>query len=153
MPRAIVKRTSQAKAVAEALPVAQRAGLTAAGYSMRNSVIRELRGGYYSSLGNHGDFVTGNSINHVTVAPPEETADGMQVRVGTDLKYNLYWELGHHNIFTRHFERDPKWQPAYEKGKAQALARFVSVFKRTLVNGGGKGADGGGDAGDVEATT
>lgn len=142
MPRAIVKRTSQVAQVKDSLEGAQNAGLVAAGYSMRNSVLRELRGGYHSSLGNHGDFVSGTSLNHVTVSPVQRQSTGATIKVGTDLLYNLYWELGHHNIFTRHFERDPKWGPAYEKGKAQALARFMAAFKKTIAGTGPENAGG-----------
>jgi hypothetical protein len=114
---------------------AQAAGLIAGGNVIRNAVRRELRGGYRSTLGHHGDFVTGNSINHVTISEPRFTADGGSVTVGTDLLYNLYWELGHHNLFTRHFERDEKWRPAFMGSKDAARTAFIRVMRRTLFQG------------------
>lgn len=127
--------------MADALHRGQDAGLTAAGYSMRNAVLRELRGGYRSSLGNHGDFVTGTSLNHVTVSDVKREGRVASIGVGTDLLYNLFWEVGHHNLFTRRFERDQKWEPAYQKGKDLALARFIAAFKREIFRAGGGGQD------------
>lgn len=109
---------------------AQQKGLQAGAYVIANAVKRKLRGGYTSSLGNHGDFVTGNSLNHVTIGEPQGSGDGAFILVGTDLLYDLYWEVGHYNLFTRHFERDEKWRPAAEESRADAYAAFQRVFSR-----------------------
>lgn len=113
---------------------AVREGLLVAGNRVRNAVVRALRGGYRSSLGNRGDFVTGTSLNHVRVAEPVigPTLDTSYVRVGTDLLYNLYWEVGHHNIFTRRFERDERWRPAFRSTIPAARAAMYAAFKRVI---------------------
>jgi hypothetical protein len=113
-----------------ALRDAQGKGLQAAARVTQNAVKRSLRHGYHSSLGNWGDFTTGNNLNHVTISPVKWETDGLSIKVGTDLMYALFWEVGHHNIFTRHFERDEKWAPAYRESRAAALDAYMRVFSR-----------------------
>lgn len=108
------------------------AGLRAGGYLIANEIKRSLRGGYRSSLGNKGDFTTGTSLNHVRLGEPVVRPDRASIRVGTDLLYNLFWEVGHHNIFTRHFERDEKWGPAFNRALPSARRAFQRTFQRTL---------------------
>lgn len=126
--RMFVDRRSNTAALLSGFQVAQQQALTAMAYPVYNEVKRQLRHGYHSSLGNWGNFVTGNNVNHVTVSPVTQTDDGASISVGTDLDYALFWELGHHNIFTRHFERDEKWRPAYEATREQAFATYARVF-------------------------
>lgn len=133
--KAWLERQSNTQRVWAALRPAQTQALTAAAYPTYNEVKRSLRHGYHSSLGNWGDFTTGNNVNHVTTSRIVFTADGGWITVGTDLLYALFWELGHHNIFTRHFERDEKWKPAYEATRAQAFEAYARVFKRTWEEG------------------
>jgi hypothetical protein len=130
---------------------AMTGGLTAAGNVIANEIKRELRGGYRSSLGNKGDFVTGNSLNHVRVSEPvimgiargpmkyAGAINKSYVRVGTDLLYNLFWEIGHFNIFTKRYERDLKWGMAFYRARPRALAAFTRVFQR-IAFGSGKPA-------------
>ena len=106
---------------------AQQDGLRAAAYVLANQVKRNLRGGYTS-----GDFVTGNSINHVTIGPVSEASRGLFIRVGTNLLYNLYWELGHYNIFSRRHERVEKWRPAMMDSRSQMQAAFTRVYRRSV---------------------
>lgn len=95
--------------------------LTAAGYVYANEVKRALAGGYTS-----GDFVTGRVLNSVTVGEPY----GPYIDVGTDLDYAQYWEIGHHNVFTRKYERVEIWEPA-----AEAMGPEMSdVFSGTMVS-------------------
>jgi hypothetical protein len=122
---------SNATPLINRLREAQAKGLTAAAQVTQNAVKRALRHGYHSSLGNWGHFTTGNNVDHVTKSPVEFTGDGASIKVGTDLLYALYWEVGHHNIFTRHFERDEKWAPAYGESRQQALDAYQRVFSRT----------------------
>lgn len=124
-----IDNRSNAGALLSALQGAQAQALTAMAYPVYNEVKRQLRHGYRSSLGNWGDFVTGNNVNHVTISPVTITDSGASITVGTDLDYALFWELGHHNIFTRHFERDEKWRPAYEATREAAAAAFARVFR------------------------
>ena len=128
---------SNATPLINGLRDAQAKGLVAAANVLRNAVKRSLRHGYHSSLGNWGDFVTGNNINHVTMSEPEFTGDGASIKVGTDLLCAMFWEVGHHNIFTRHFERDEKWAPAYRESRAAALDAYMRVFSRAWKSGAG----------------
>lgn len=130
-----LERKSNTQILLNNLQGAQAQGLKAAAYPFYNEIKRSLRHGYHSSLGNWGDFVTGNNVNHVTTSQPRFVAGGAEIRVGTDLMYALYWELGHHNIFTRHFERDEKWAPAYAATRAQAFEAYARVFGRVWKGG------------------
>ena len=112
------------------------AALTAAGTVIWNEVRRSLRGGYQSSLGNKGQFVTGTSLAHVTLSRPRRDGEKWTISVGTDLDYNLFWEVGHHNLFTRHYERDEKWVPAFRRSRSLALATFRQVMDRGIRGGG-----------------
>lgn len=129
-----VERKSNTAVLLTNIRVAQAKGLIAAANVVRNEVKRNLRHGYLSSLGNWGDFVTGNNINHVRVSDPTFTSDGGSIKVGTDLLYALFWEVGHHNIFTRHFERDPIWASSYALSRALAVEAYDRVFARTWKN-------------------
>lgn len=127
--RMFVDVRSNKGAVLSAIHRGQIDALTAMAQPVANEVKRSLRHGYRSSLGNWGDFVTGNNVNHVRVSPVTVTDTGASIRVGTDLDYALFWEVGHHNIFTRHFERDEKWAPAYAATRDEAAAAFARVFR------------------------
>jgi|ERR1017187_1219376 hypothetical protein len=126
-----VERKSSTPVLLTNLRVAQAKGLIAAANVLKNEVKRNLRHGYLSSLGNWGDWVTGNNVNHVTASDPIFTSDGGSIKVGTDLDYALWWEIGHHNIFTRHYERDPRWVPAYQTTRQQVLDTYARVFSAT----------------------
>ncbi len=104
-----------------------RAGLIAAANVLVNQVKRNLKGGYTS-----GDFVTGLSLNSVTKSEPVRDGNEWSITVGTNLLYNLYWELGHHNIFTRKYERVEKWRPALMDSKDAMSAAFNRVYMRTV---------------------
>jgi len=114
---------SNIPAVQEALLQGRALGLIAAANVVQNAVKRGLRGGYTS-----GDFVTGTSLNHVTRGNVEEFHGDAYIKVGTDLLYNLYWELGHHNAWTRRYERRPVWVPALiDTRRAQARAYAAQI--------------------------
>lgn len=99
--------SSNARQVFEALEEGSRLGVTAMLSVVANEVKRKLAGGYTS-----GDFVTGLVSSSVTWSDPKMIAGVMTGYVGTNLLYALYWEMGHHNTFTRKFERVEIWVPA-----------------------------------------
>jgi hypothetical protein len=119
--------TSNIPAVVRRLDAADRAGLVAMQGIVQNEVKKGLRGGYTS-----GNFVTGQSVNSVTRSEPERTATGHTGKVGTNLLYNLFWELGHRNIFTRRFERVEVWVPALYNTRAQQIDAYQRVVSRML---------------------
>jgi hypothetical protein len=110
---------------------AGRRGIIAAAYIVSNNVKRNLRGGYTS-----GEFVTGQSINAVTISDPFRLGPNWGIRVGTNLLYNLFWELGHMNIFTHRFERVEKWRPALFDSRDAAAAAYARVYIETMERGG-----------------
>lgn len=106
---------------------AAQKGLLAAAYPVSNAVKKNLRGGYTS-----GDFVTGQSVNHVTIGQVFQDAVGWAIKVGTDLLYNLFWELGHNNIYLRKFVRVEKWRPALLDSRFESMQAFNRVYGQTL---------------------
>lgn len=114
-------------AVRERMEQARDAGLIAAAHVVINEVKRGLRGGYTS-----GAFVTGHVWNSVTRTDPLDENGVRVIRVGTDVMYALFWEVGHRNVFTRKFERVEIWVPALlSTADRQALA-FATVFARYM---------------------
>ena len=101
--------------------------LTAAGYVYANGVKRELRGGYTS-----GDFVTGNVMNSVTVAPPRNDGGSWSVTIGSNVDYAAFWELGHWNIFTRRYMRVPIWVPTMQSLRQDIVAAYSRTLKRAV---------------------
>lgn len=102
-------------------------GLVAAAYVLVNSVKRALKGGYTS-----GAFVTGNVINSVTRSAPMRGGMGWSISVGTDLDYALFWEIGHHNLFTRRFERVEKWRPAFMDSREDLRAAYARTWEKAM---------------------
>jgi hypothetical protein len=118
---------SNLPAFIRAMDNASRKGLHAAAYVVSNKVKENLRGGFTS-----GDFVTGMSVNHVTIGQVFRTETGWAIKVGTDLLYNLFWTLGHFNIFSRRFERVDKWTPALADNRFEAAQAYSRVYVQTL---------------------
>jgi hypothetical protein len=86
-----------------------KAGLIAAAETYMGPVKERLQEGFTS-----GAFTTGNLANSVARSDPQVTGDGAEISVGStqiEPPYGLYWELGHHNAFTRKHERVEVWVP------------------------------------------
>jgi hypothetical protein len=97
---------------------------------LRTAVMLGLRGGYKS-----GAFVTGKVMNSVTIGPVEWQGNSATIRVGSNVKYALYWEVGHKNIFTRKFERKEVWRPAMEQSAPrirEVIGKFIGGGTVTL---------------------
>jgi hypothetical protein len=119
--------TSKRHTVKTLLETANAAGLEAAAGVLKGAVQDGLRGGFTS-----GDFDTGDSVEGVKVTAVQESADGMSIRVGTDLVKSLVWELGHLNVYTRKFERKEVWLPASQASAGEQLAAFTAAHKRVM---------------------
>lgn len=143
--RANVKVDDRSGAFMTALLEGQVAGLIAAGRAYQRDMKRALRGGnkgyvYRTTIGNVGKIVkgsrhpwyTGVTWNSVTVSEVETTPTGSALQVGTNVKHALYWELGHHNIFTKHFERDEKWVPTYRDNATAYADAFSRAFSARM---------------------
>lgn len=103
------------------------AGLVAAAYQYRNEVVRRLSQGYTT-----GDFVTPHVALTVTVTPVFSRGGVRMIMVGTNVDYAAFWEFGHHNLFTRRFERVEHWREAMMASGAAQGAAFARTFKRVL---------------------
>lgn len=119
--------TSRLGAFSRDSDAAAQKGLHAAAYVLRSGVQRNLKGGYTS-----GDFVTGASINAVTISGIVKESDGYSIAVGTNLLYNLYWELGHWNVFTRSHQRVEKWRPALMDNRDAIASAYTRVYTQNL---------------------
>jgi len=109
---------------------AQKAGLIAAAESYMADIKRELTPGYTS-----GAFVTGANVNAVNRGEPETSGDGAEIAVGTTSEYALPWEVGHHNLFTRKYERVEKWVPTMVENRekyVRAVAEEIAAIDGKL---------------------
>jgi hypothetical protein len=107
-------------------------GLIAASQVIVNEVKRMLRGGFKG-----GAFTTGQLLNSVTRSAPFNYRGGNRtgvrsVRVGTPLLYGLGWELGHHNVYTRAFEREERWRPAMAQAREAAAKAFAIAYMNRM---------------------
>jgi len=119
---------------------ARDAGLIAAAEVVKTGVKLGLRGGYTSGL-----YVTGHVWNSVTRTEPADENGVRVIRVGTDVSYALYWELGFipaRGVFSPGLGRNTQgpiaiqrkeiWVPTlYRTAPAQAAA-FARVFERFM---------------------
>ncbi len=149
-----VRWLDNSRVLKEAVRSAQEAGLKRGANVYRNAVIRWIRDwhGYLTTLGNIGDFYRDGGIQFISVGPIESGSDPF-IRVGSSWPVHRYWELGHHNLFTRHFERDERWRPAYEESREQILAAYMRGFTQAVRDAGfdtrGIGAVSSGDSGEA----
>ena len=104
---------------------AMKEGLNQAAQLYVNAMKVAMRGGYTS-----GDFVTGNAMNSITRTPVEQDGNDFAVRVGSNVDYMIYWEIGHHNLFTRKFERVEKWGPTLHAQLGNMQQAIRNAFKR-----------------------
>lgn len=118
--------------------VAVENGLRAKADVLRNALVRNFVGshGYTSSLGNHGDFYRDGGVSFITISGIDRSQGQPTIRVGSSWKPHLFWEVGHHNIFTRHFERDEVWRPTFEAYKPEMLEAYARAFRSTLSRAG-----------------
>ena len=103
-----------------------KAGLIAAAETYMADVKEPLQRGYTS-----GDFTTGNMANSVARGEPEVSSDGAEIAVGStqvNPPYGLYWELGHHNLFTGKTERVEIWVPTM----VQNRDKYVNVAAQEI---------------------
>jgi hypothetical protein len=119
---------------------AEQAGLKAGAYVLSNAVKRNLKGGYTT-----GDFVTGASVNHVTIGQVFYEGRGWAIKVGTDLLYNLYWEVGFtpaRGVYSPGigrntqgpimFQRVEKWRPALVDNREEIRAAYTRVYEARM---------------------
>jgi hypothetical protein len=120
---------SNLPAVRAQMERARDAGLIAAAQVVINDEKRRLRGGFTSGL-----FVTGNILNSVTRTEPTDENGVRVIRVGTDVEYAPFWELGHVNAWSRKFERVETWVLALFSTASEQAAAFSRVFARFMAS-------------------
>ena len=110
-----------------ATDLAIKAGLIATAETYMGPVKDKLQKGFTS-----GDFVTGNLANSVARGEPQVTGDGAEIAVGStqvDPPYGLYWEIGHHNVFTGKHERVEVWVPKMVEMREQLVNEVVTEIR------------------------
>lgn len=103
---------------------AQQAGLIVAAELYLGAMREELQQGYTS-----GDFVTGHAANSVSRTSPQAAPDGYEIAVGSNLDYVLFWEVGHHNLFTGKHERVEKWVPKMVEMRDEMVNAVAAEIK------------------------
>lgn len=122
--------TSHLGDVLARLERAQDAALVAAGEVVKAEVKKRIREQLYD---------TGALFQSVNTTPPQSDASGRFIMIGTSISdpaYPLFWEIGHHNVFTRRFEHRPIWVPALLETRAQQLEMAHAAAAATLGGGG-----------------
>jgi hypothetical protein len=108
--------TSNVRAFADALERATAEGLEEAAQMLARVIREKVAAGYTS-----GKFATGASAATIQViVKPGETPGEFKVTIGTDSEVVAAWELGHHNLFTRQYERVEHWRRSAEDVAARA---------------------------------
>jgi hypothetical protein len=78
-----------------------------------------------------GAFVTGKSEAAVTITDPFQLGRAWGIRVGTNFKSNLEWEVGHFNIFLKQFVRVERWRPAMMDSREEQRRAFARAYIKT----------------------
>lgn len=110
---------------------AGRLGLAAAVTVLKNAVVKQFGSSYYKGGAFRSTLFVKQSVRFLT---PYKTPDGYETVLGTKLIEALYWELGHHNTFTRKYERVRIWEPtglasmgAMRDAYARVVARIMGA--------------------------
>lgn len=108
----------------------QRMGLLAAAQVLSAAVKKRLSRGYTS-----GRFVTGRSVDAVQISDIFQLGRSWGIRVGTNFKSNLEWEVGHFNLFLKRIVRVERWRPAMMDSREAMSKAFARVYIRTMGDG------------------
>lgn len=85
--------------LAARLDAAVDAGLIAAASVVVNEAKKNTRGAVFAVPDSPRHHVTGNLQNSITRSEPEGSADARSIRIGTNVDYGLFWEVGWHPAF------------------------------------------------------
>lgn len=122
----IVDRSQQARARYDD---ASMRGLDAAARHLKTEVIKAFGSNYYKGGRFRSTLQVKQSIRHLT---PYKVSGGWESTVGTKFIEALYWELGHHNTFTRKYERVQLWVPTAADNVETMRATFSRVVARLM---------------------
>ncbi len=93
-------------------------GLRAAAENYTTRVYNRILGGY--TTGNFSHRAEGVAGRVMFTEPRDAPGGGRQVICGTSrtqVPYELYWELGHQNAYSRRYERVEIWRPLLEQNR------------------------------------
>lgn len=113
--------------VLKRLEAAEKKALIACALILVNAVKRNHRRGFTS-----GKFVTGRMVNSVTRGEPFFDGVAWVIVVGTNLLYDLFWTIGHHNLFTGKYERVDHWTPAFDDNITRMVETYARIVKREM---------------------
>lgn len=108
---------------------AARLGVDAAANALQRAVTIAHDSSYYKGGAFRGTLFVRQSIRRTD---PMRSATGWESVVGTKIIEALYWELGHHNTFTRRYERRRIWEPAALEAAESVRATFARVVARLM---------------------
>lgn len=102
------------------------AGLVAAAENVTTKIRTRLDRGYTTgAFAHHARGVAGR----VMYTQPTDVPGGRAITIGTStvagFPYELAWELGHVNLFTRRYERVEVWRPMLEQNR-DLMVRIVA---------------------------
>lgn len=122
---------------------AARLGVDAAANVLEREVARAHDASYYKGGAFRGTLKIRQSIRHSPPAPVRvwgrgrfgaqaAQAQGWESKVGTKHIEALFWELGHHNLFTRQYERVRIWVPTAIANVDKMRRNFAAVVARVM---------------------
>lgn len=117
------------KAIARYDAAAQR-GLDAAAAHLTFAVQKAHGSSYYNGGAFRSTLYVRQSIRRLT--PYRGVAGKWETQVGTNKIQALYWELGHHNLFTRKHERFRVWEPTGLREQGRMAQIFASTVARAM---------------------
>lgn len=130
------KLTDRSDAALRQYREAARLGVDAAANVLEREVAKAHDSTYYKGGAFRGTLLVRQSIRR---SAPEQSRGGWMSKVGTNKIQALFWELGHHNIFTRQYERVELWVPTALANLERMRANFAAVVARVM-NAGTPGA-------------
>lgn len=125
----VIDRSAQAIARSRE---AGRWGMDGAATHLKNELRKAFGSDYYKGGAFRSTLLVKDSIRH---DGPTWTGTGWESLIGTHLVQALYWELGHHNHFTKKYERVELWKPTAVAQAEAMRATFARVFARYMGSG------------------
>lgn len=108
---------------------AARLGVDAAANVLQREITKAHDSSYYKGGAFRSTLQVRASIRRT---PPTRSGDGWSAEVGTKIIEALYWELGHHNLFTRKYERRRIWEPTALANVGAMSAAYGRVVVRIM---------------------
>jgi hypothetical protein len=104
-------------------------GMDAASNHLRVSLQKAFGSWYYKGGRFRSTLQVKQSIRR---DGPTWAGEGWEATVGTNKIEALYWELGHHNVFTRKYERVEIWVPTGAREVQAMRDTFARVVARMM---------------------